>query len=159
MSFLLVQEQSMPRVHGNGPQWLGWSSLDHFAWGSPFKFTDAAFSGLLPRGVGFSHSWVAVSLLEFFSELPLDLFFVVIVDHGWGYTIALKDEGQGLMHLPFALHWVSTCPIKRRGMGLGCFVALSWHRPSKQCVAKHGVQHTFVPCTRPLGQPQVHTRC
>ena len=74
---------------------------------------NAAFSGLLPGGLGFSYSWVAVSLLEFALELPFGLFFGVIGDHGQGHTIALEYKGQGLMSIPFALHRVSTCPTKK----------------------------------------------
>jgi hypothetical protein len=107
------------------PQRLGWSSLDHFAWGSPFELTDAAFSGLLPWGRGFSHSRVAVCLLEFVSKLPFGLFYGVVGDHGWGHTMALEDKGQGLMRLPFALHRVSTCQTKGSGLSLSLSVALS----------------------------------
>jgi hypothetical protein len=76
-------------------------------------------------GIGFSYSWVAVSLLEFASKLPFGLFFGVIGDHGWRYTIVLEDEGQGLMSIPFALLGVSTCPTKRGSISLGHFVVLS----------------------------------
>ncbi len=62
---------------------------------------------------------MVVSLLELASKLPLGLFLGVIGDHDRKYTIALEDKGQGLMHLPFALHWVSTCPTKRCGISLG----------------------------------------
>ena len=92
---------------------------------------DAAFSGLLPWGVGFSQSWVAISLLEFASSLPLGLFFGVIGDHGWGHTIALEYKGQGLMSVPFALHRVSTCLTKRRSVRLGHFIALLQNGPGK----------------------------
>ncbi len=85
---------------------------------------NAAFSGLLPGGIGFSYSWVAVSLLEFALELPFNLFFGVIGDHGWSYTIALEYKRQVLMSIPFALHRVSTCPIKGCSICLGHFVAL-----------------------------------
>ncbi len=80
---------------------------------------------MLPGGIGFSYSWVAVNLLAFASKLPFGLFFVVIGDHGWRYTVALEDKGQGLMRVPFALHGVSTCPIKRHSISLGHFVAVS----------------------------------
>jgi hypothetical protein len=69
--------------------------------------------------------WMEVSLLEFVLKLPFGLFFGVIGDHGWRYTIALEDKGQGLMSIPFALHGVSTCPTKRHSLSLGHFVALS----------------------------------
>ncbi len=59
---------------------------------------NAAFSGLLPGGIGFSYSWMAVSLLEFVSELPFGLFFGVIGDHGRRYTIVLEYKGQGHEH-------------------------------------------------------------
>jgi hypothetical protein len=74
---------------------------------------NAAFSGLLPGRIWFSHSWVAVSLLELASELPLGLFLGVIGDHGRRYTITLEDKGQGLMSIPFVLDGMSTCPTKR----------------------------------------------
>ncbi len=116
---LLMQERTYAL---SSRQWsqLGWSSLGHFTRGSPFEFTDAAFSGLLPWGVGFSHSRVAVSLLEFASELPFSLFFGVIDDYGQGHTITLEDKGQGLMCLPYALTRMSTCPPKESGVSLPC---------------------------------------
>jgi hypothetical protein len=55
---------------------------------------------------------VAVSLLEFASELSFGLFFVFIGDHGWGHTITLEYKGQGLMSVPFALHRVSRAQPK-----------------------------------------------
>ncbi len=86
---------------------------------------NAAFRGLLPGGMGFSYLWVAVSLLEFVSKLPFGLFFGVIGDKGRRYTIALEEEGQGLMSVPCGLHGVSTCSTKGRSICLGRFVALS----------------------------------
>jgi hypothetical protein len=74
---------------------------------------------------------MAVSLLEFASKLSFGLFFGVIGDHGWGHTIALEYKGQVLMSIPFALHWVSTCPTKRRSIHLGHFIALSQNGPGK----------------------------
>jgi hypothetical protein len=59
------------------------------------------------------------------SKLPFGLYFGVIGDHGWRYTIALKDKGQGLMSVPFELHGMRPCPTKRRSICLGHFVALS----------------------------------
>jgi hypothetical protein len=53
---------------------------------------------------------MAVSLLEFASELSFGLFFGVIGDHGQGHTITLEYKGQGLMGVPFALHWVRAQP-------------------------------------------------
>jgi hypothetical protein len=125
----------------NGPTRTLVIQHDHFTRGSLFELTDAAFSGLLPWGVGFSHSSsrVAVSLLEFASELSLSLFFGVISDHGWGHTIVLEDKGQGLMCLPFALHRMGTWLPKGSGVCLGHCIALLWHQPSKHCVAKHGI--------------------
>jgi hypothetical protein len=55
---------------------------------------NAAFSCLLPGGIGFSYSWVAVSLLEIASKLPFGLFFGVIGDHGWRYTIVLEEQNR-----------------------------------------------------------------
>jgi hypothetical protein len=55
---------------------------------------------------------VAVSLLEFASNLPFGLFFGEIGDQGQRYTMAPKDKGQGLMSVPFALHGKSMCPTK-----------------------------------------------
>ncbi len=66
----------------------------------------------LPWRIRFSYSWVAVSLLEFASELPFGLFLGVIGDHGRRYTVMLEYKGQGLMIIPFALHRVTTCPTK-----------------------------------------------
>jgi hypothetical protein len=56
---------------------------------------------------------MAISLLEFAMELSFGLFFGVIGDHGRGHTIMLEYKGQGLMSVPFVLHWVSTCPTKK----------------------------------------------
>ncbi len=67
---------------------------------------------------------MAVSLLEFGSELSFGLFFAVIGDHGRGQTTSLEYKGQGLMSVPFALHKVSTCPTKRCSIRLGHFIAL-----------------------------------
>ncbi len=74
---------------------------------------------------------MAVSLLEFVSELAFGLFFGVIGDHGRRYTVVLAYKGQGLMSVLFALHRVSTCPTKGRSICLHHFVALSQHRPGK----------------------------
>jgi hypothetical protein len=64
-------------------------------------------------------------VLEFASELPFGLFFGVIGDHGWRYTVALEYNGQGLMSIPLALHRVRMCPTKELSICLGHFVALS----------------------------------
>ncbi len=74
---------------------------------------------------------MAVSLLEFPSELSFGLFFAVIGDHGWGHTIALENKGQGLMSIPFALHQVSMCLTKSCSIRLGHFIALLQNGPGK----------------------------
>jgi hypothetical protein len=74
--------------------------------GIPLQLMDAALSGLLPWGIGFGHSRVAVSLLEFSSELTKNLHFRIGSYHGRWHTITMKDKGQGLMGLTLALHWV-----------------------------------------------------
>jgi hypothetical protein len=74
---------------------------------------------------------MAVSLLEFASELSFGLFFGVIGDHSRGHTITLEYKGQVLMSVLFALHWVSTCPTKRHSICLGHFIALSQNGPGK----------------------------
>jgi hypothetical protein len=67
---------------------------------------------------------MAVSLLEFASELSFALLFGVIGDHSRRYTVALEYKGQGLMSASFALHRVSKCPTKGCSICLGHFIAL-----------------------------------
>ena len=57
------------KLQAVSPQGFRGTRADHFARGSPFNLTDAAFSGLLPWGIGLGHSRVAISLLEFSSEV------------------------------------------------------------------------------------------
>ncbi len=61
--------------------------------GIPNRFPNHGLQRLAAWGIRFSHSWVAVSLLEFASELSFGLFFGVIGDHGRRYTIALEYKG------------------------------------------------------------------
>ncbi len=68
---------------------------------------------------------MAVGLLEFALELSFGLFFGVIGDHGWRYTLMLEYKGHGLMSVPFALHSrVSTRPTKGRSICLDHLIAL-----------------------------------
>jgi len=78
------------------PQGFRGTRADHFARGAPFNLTDAAFSGLLPWGIGFGHSRVAISLSEFSSEVTQGLLFRAIKNHGWENSIMMEQEGQGL---------------------------------------------------------------
>ncbi len=74
------------------PQGFRGTRADHFARGSPFNLADAAFSGLLPWGIGLGHSKVAISLPEFSSEVTQGLLFRAVSDHGGGNSITMEQE-------------------------------------------------------------------
>ena len=57
------------------PKGLRRSSLEHFSRGSPFELTDAAFSGIHPRGIGLGLSFMAISLSKLAAEVAEGLFF------------------------------------------------------------------------------------
>jgi len=63
---------------------------DHFAQGAPFYLADAALSGLLPWGIRFGHSKVAISLPEFLSKLTQSLLFRAVSNHGQGNPITME---------------------------------------------------------------------
>jgi hypothetical protein len=105
------------------PQGFRGTRADHFARGSPFNLADAAFSGLLPRGIGFSHSRVATSLPEFLLEVTQGLLFRAISYHGRGNSITMEHDGQGFMSHTLAFHRMRTDPSKGCGVNLCHFVS------------------------------------
>ncbi len=77
-------------------------------------------------------------------KVPLSLFLRVIGHHGRWDPVAMKKNGQCLVRVSFALHWVSSRPSKGSGVYLSHFVALPTNGRGKHCVGKDRVHKSRI---------------
>jgi hypothetical protein len=93
------------------PQGFRGTRADHFVQGSLFNLVDAAFSSLLPRGIGFGHSKVAISLPEFLSEVTQGLLFQELPWPGEPHHDGTRGTKSHEPHPCISLDWHG--PIQR----------------------------------------------
>jgi hypothetical protein len=79
----------MLQVQYSGPK-VPWGSLNLFTGHPTFQIADTTLSGLLPWGVVFSLSSVAICLTQFSFKVTFGLLFLAVKYHGRRHTVTME---------------------------------------------------------------------